>query len=232
MKQKIFGVTVAKLTASFGQTIYMVGLSLFFGAILGILLALVLVLCRKGGLKENRIVYGIVSTFVNIVRSVPFVILIVTIMPLTRAIMGTTIGSTAALVPLIFYISPYMARLVENSLLEVSDGIIEAARAMGATTFQTVWNFLLPEALGSIVLALTTGTIGLLGASAMAYAEVREQSTLVLVGGGGIGDLALTYGYQKFNTPLMIFTVVILIIVVQLLQALGNGLSRRLREHN
>ena len=127
MKQKIFGVPVAKLTASFGQTIYMVGLSLFFGAILGILLALVLVLCRKGGLKENRIVYGIVSTFVNIVRSVPFVILIVTIMPLTRAIMGTTIGSTAALVPLIFYISPYMARLVENSLLEVSDGIIEAA---------------------------------------------------------------------------------------------------------
>lgn len=165
MKQKIFGVTVAKLTASFGQTIYMVGLSLFFGAILGILLALV---------------------------------------------------------PLIFYISPYMARLVENSLLEVSDGIIEAARAMGATTFQTVWNFLLPEALGSIVLALTTGTIGLLGASAMAG----------YVGGGGIGDLALTYGYQKFNTPLMIFTVVILIIVVQLLQALGNGLSRRLREHN
>ena len=218
MKQKIFGVTVAKLTASFGQTIYMVGLSLFFGAILGILLALVLVLCRKGGLKENRIVYGIVSTFVNIVRSVPFVILIVTIMPLTRAIMGTTIGSTAALVPLIFYISPYMARLVENSLLEVSDGIIEAARA----TFQTVWNFLLPEALGSIVLALTTGTIGLLGASAMAG----------YVGGGGIGDLALTYGYQKFNTPLMIFTVVILIIVVQLLQALGNGLSRCLREHN
>lgn len=221
MKQKIFGVTVAKLTASFGQTIYMVGLSLFFGAILGILLALVLVLCRKGGLKENRIVYGIVSTFVNIVRSVPFVILIVTIMPLTRAIMGTTIGSTAALAPLIFYISPYMARLVENSLLEVSDGIIEAARAMGATTFQTVWNFLLPEALGSIVLALTTGTIGLLGASAMAGYV-----------GGGIGDLALTYGYQKFNTPLMIFTVVILIIVVQLLQALGNGLSRRLREHN
>lgn len=162
------------------------------------------------------------STFVNIVRSVPFVILIVTIMPLTRAIMGTTIGSTAALVPLIFYISPYMARLVENSLLEVSDGIIEAARAMGATTFQTVWNFLLPEALGSIVLALTTGTIGLLGASAMAG----------YVGGGGIGDLALTYGYQKFNTPLMIFTVVILIIVVQLLQALGNGLSRCLREHN
>lgn len=150
MKQKIFGVTVAKLTASFGQTIYMVGLSLFFGAILGILLALVLVLCRKGGLKENRIVYGIVSTFVNIVRSVPFVILIVTIMP------------------------------------------------------------------------LTTGTIGLLGASAMAG----------YVGGGGIGDLALTYGYQKFNTPLMIFTVVILIIVVQLLQALGNGLSRCLREHN
>ena len=112
--------------------------------------------------------------------------------------------------------------LINENSQAAKNGIIEAARAMGATTFQTVWNFLLPEALGSIVLALTTGTIGLLGASAMAG----------YVGGGGIGDLALTYGYQKFNTPLMIFTVVILIIVVQLLQALGNGLSRCLREHN
>lgn len=221
MKQEFLGVTVERLLTSFGQTVYMVGLSLIFGAVLGTALALALVLTRPGGLKANHIVYSVISAFVNIVRSVPFVILIVAIMPFTRALVGTTIGSTAALVPLVFYISPYMARLVENSLLEVDSGIIEASRAMGATTFQVVWYFLLPEALGSIVLALTTGTIGLLGASAMAG----------YVGGGGVGDLALTYGYQKFNTPLMLFTVVILVLAVQFLQAVGNRLSRRLREH-
>ena len=222
MKQKLFGVTLEKLLNSLGQTVYMVGIALFLGSLLGLAIALVLVLCRRGGLKENRIIYTIVSAFVNVVRSVPFVILLVTIMPLTRAVVGTTIGSTAALVPLIFYISPYLARLIENSLLEVDAGMIEASRAMGATPFQAVRYFLLPEALGSIALALTTGAIGLLGATAMAG----------YVGGGGIGDLALTYGYQKFNTPLMLFTVCILIFVVQILQALGNRISRRLRERN
>ncbi|MFR4352318.1 MAG: methionine ABC transporter permease [Roseburia sp.] len=221
MKTNFLGVTLEKLMTSFAQTVYMVGLALFLGAILGTAIALVLVLCRKGGLKENTSVYAVISTFVNIVRSVPFVILLVTIMPLTRAIVGTTIGSTAALVPLVFYISPYMARLIENSLLEVDNGIIEAARAMGATTIQVIWYFLMPEALGSIALALTTGTIGLLGATAMAG----------YVGGGGVGDLALTYGYEKMNTPLMIFTVVILIVLVHLLQLIGNTISRKLREH-
>ena len=157
----------------------------------------------------------------NIVRSVPFVILLVTIMPLTRAIMGTTIGSTAALVPLVIYISPYLARLLENSLLEVSPGILEAGQAMGGSVLQIIRYFLLPEALGSMVLALTTGAIGLLGASAMAG----------YVGGGGVGDLALTYGYEKMNTPLMVLTVIILVVLVQLLQLAGNTLSRRLREH-
>ena len=117
-------------------------------------------------------------------------ILLVAIMPLTRVIVGTTIGSTASLVPLVIYISPYLARLMENSLLEINPGILEAAEAMGASTWQTIRYFLLPETLGSIVLALTTGTIGLLGASAMAG----------YVGGGGVGDLALTYGYQRMNT--------------------------------
>ena len=136
MKQKLFGVTLEKLLNSLGQTVYMVGIALFLGSLLGLAIALVLVLCRRGGLKENRIIYTIVSVFVNVVRSVPFVILLVTIMPLTRAVVGTTIGSTAALVPLIFYISPYMARLIENSLLEVDAGMIEASRAMGATPFR------------------------------------------------------------------------------------------------
>lgn len=131
---------------------------------------------------ENKVLHSIVSLYINVVRSVPFIILLVTIMPLTRAILGTTIGSTAALVPLVVYISPYLARLIENSLLEVSPGILEAAQAMGATTWQIIRCFLMPEALGSMVLALTTGTVGLLGASAMAG----------YCGGGGVGDLALT----------------------------------------
>ena len=213
MEQEYFGVSLEKLLTSGGQTLYMVAWSLIIGTIIGIILALILVLCRKGGLIENLILYNIVSIYINIVRSIPFVILLVAIMPLTRAIVGTTIGSTASLVPLVIYISPYLARLMENSLLEINPGILEAAEA--------IRYFLLPETLGSIVLALTTGTIGLLGASAMAG----------YVGGGGVGDLALTYGYQRMNTPLMIFTVVVLVIFVQILQLAGNTISRKLRQH-
>ena len=218
MEQEYFGVSLEKLLTSGGQTLYMVAWSLIIGTIIGIILALILVLCRKGGLIENLILYNIVSIYINIARSIPFVILLVAIMPLTRAIVGTTIGSTASLV---IYISPYLARLMENSLLEINPGILEAAEAMGASTWQTIRYFLLPETLGSIVLALTTGTIGLLGASAMAG----------YVGGGGVGDLALTYGYQRMNTPLMIFTVVVLVVFVQILQLAGNTISRKLRQH-
>lgn len=221
MKTKIFKVTVERLLLNGGQTLYMVGWSLLVGTIIGMILALILVLCRKGGLAENRPLYWIVSAYINVVRSIPFIILLVTIMPITRAIVGTTIGSTAALVPLVVYISPYLARLMENSLLEINPGILEAAEAMGATTWQVIRYFLVPETLGSMVLALTTGTIGLLGASAMAG----------YVGGGGVGDLALTYGYEKMNTPLMILTVVILVVLVQLLQILGNTISGKLRQH-
>jgi len=222
MDQQYFGVSLEKLLTSGGQTLYMVAWSLIIGTIIGIILALILVLCRKGGLAENRILYNIVSIYINIVRSIPFVILLVAIMPLTRTIVGTTIGSTASLVPLVIYISPYLARLMENSLLEINPGILEAAEAMGATTWQNIRYFLLPETLGSIALPpLTTGTIGLLGASAMAG----------YVGGGGVGDLALTYGYQRMNTPLMIFTVVVLVIFVQILQFAGNTISRKLRQH-
>lgn len=162
-----------------------------------------------------------VSLYINVIRSVPFIILLVTIMPITRDIVGTTIGSTAALVPLVIYINPNLARLIENSLLEISPGILETAQDMGATNWQIVRYFLIPETLGSIILALTTGTVGLLGASVMAC----------YCGGGGVGDLALTHGYEKMNTPLMIFTVIILVILVQFLQMAGNTISRHLREH-
>lgn len=224
LNSKIFGIKWSRLILNCNQTLYMVGWALLIGTLVGLVLALILVLTRKGGIIQNkaaRVIYMIVNVYVNIVRSVPFVILLVTIMPLTRAIMGTTIGSTAALVPLVLYISPYLARLIENSLLECSGGIIEAAQAMGANVWQIIRFFLVPETLGSIVLALTTGAIGLLGASAMAG----------YVGGGGIGDLSLTYGYEKMNTPLMILTVVILVVFVQLIQLLGNMISRKLRAH-
>ena len=217
----VFGIKWPKLMESLGQTVYMLGWGLLIGAAIGLVLALVLVLCRKGGLMQNRVLYNIINIYVNIVRSMPFIITLVFVFPLTRVIVGKTYGSTAMLVPLVIYISPYMARLIENSLLEVSPGIIEAAEAMGATVFQIIWRFMLPEALSSIVLALTTGTVGLLGATAMAgYA-----------GGGGVGDLALTYGYQRYNLPLLILTIVILVVFVQLLQLLGNRISGKLREH-
>lgn len=207
----IFGISAAKIWLSVGQTIYMVGLSLIFGLILAFPLAITLFVTRPNGIKQNLIVYKITGSIINIIRSVPFIILIVYIMPLTKAIVGTRVGSTAALVPLTAYIAPYLARLIETALLDVDQGIIEAAQAMGANTFQTIFKFVLPESKGGIILGLTTGTVGLLGATAMAGA----------VGGGGVGDLALTYGYQRFNTPLMTSTVIILIIFVQIIQAAG-----------
>ena len=208
-----------KLVESANQTIYMIGWSLFFGMLLAIPLGLVMTLCRKGGLRENLIVFWIINGIVNIVRSVPFVILLVFIAPVTKIVVGTRIGTTTAIVPLVLYIAPYLARLIEASLLEVKSSVLEAAQAMGASTLQIIWYFLLPEAKASLILALTTGTIGLLGATAMAGT----------IGGGGVGDLALTYGYQRFNTPLMFATVVILVVIVQLIQAIGNYLSHRFR---
>lgn len=208
-----------KLVESANQTIYMIGWSLFFGMLLAIPLGLAMTLCRKGGLKENLVVFWIINGIVNIVRSVPFVILLVFIAPVTKIVVGTRIGTTAAIVPLVLYIAPYLARLIEASLLEVKSSVLEAAQAMGASTLQIIWYFLSPEAKASLILALTTGTIGLLGATAMAGT----------IGGGGVGDLALTYGYQRFNTPLMFATVVILIVIVQLIQAIGNYLSLKFR---
>ena len=220
MDNILFGVTVEKLVLAGAQTIYMLGWGILFGAILGIGFALLLTMTRPGGLTQNPVLYGVSNVIINIVRSVPFIILLVAIIPFTRLVIGTSVGSKAALVPLIIYIAPFIARLVESSLLDVSPGVIEAAQAMGASNFQVVRHFLLPEAYGSIVLALTTSLIGLLGASAMAGYG----------GGGGVGDLALTYGRERFNTPLMIFTVVILVIFVQIVQAAGNRLAHRLRE--
>lgn len=207
------------ILAALWETLYMVSASLLFGALIGIPLGILLVLTRKGHILENRVVFSILNPIVNIFRSIPFIILLVAIIPFTRFVVGTTIGTTAAIVPLVLHIGPYMARLVENSLLEVNEGIIEAAQAMGASKAQIVFRFLIPEAFPSLILSLTTVTIGLIGATAMAGA----------IGGGGLGDLAITYGYQRFSTITIVVTVVLLIIIVQGIQSLGNVIERKIR---
>ncbi len=217
---KMLGISQDQLVLCANQTLYMVFVSLFLGSLIGIFLAFVLVLSRKNGLKENRFVFSVTSYFINILRSIPFVILLVFILPVTKAIVGTRIGTTAALVPLTTFISPYLARLFENSLLEVNPGIIEVAKSMGASTFEIIWHFWLPEAKGSLILATTIGAISLLGATAMAG----------VIGAGGVGDLALTYGYERMNSTLMLFTVIVLVIFVQIIQSVGNYLASRARK--
>lgn len=202
-----------------GETLYMLGISLFFGSILGILLGIAVVVTRPAGVLPNAAVSFVLNAFINIVRSLPFIILLVAILPFTRLVVGTSIGVNGALVPLILMVAPYIGRLVENSLLEVPEGIVEAAKSMGATPVQIFVRFLLPEARGSLVLALTTATIGLLDATAMAGT----------VGAGGIGDLAISYGYQRFDGITMLVTVVTLVVIVQLIQLFGTRLARKLR---
>ncbi|WHY16715.1 methionine ABC transporter permease [Peribacillus frigoritolerans] len=212
-------ITAEQLLTAFGDTLYMVAISLVFSGLIGLPLGILLVITRKGHILENKWVFNVLNPIINVLRSVPFIILLVAVIPLTRMIVGSAIGMNAAIVPLIFYAAPYIARLVENSLLEVDKGIIEAAQAMGATTWQIIYRFLIPEGLSSLILTFTTATIGLVGSTAMAGA----------VGAGGVGDLALAYGYQRFDTMTMIVTVAALVIIVQLLQSTGNFVSRKIR---
>ncbi len=221
MNEQFLGmeITLEQLLIGFSDTLYMVFFSLLFAAVIGLPLGILLVITRKGHILENKWVFNILNPIINILRSVPFIILLVALIPFTRLVVGSAIGTNAAIVPLVFYAGPYIARLVENSLLEVDKGIIEAAQSMGATEWQIIFRFLIPEGLSSLVLTFTTATIGLVGASAMAGA----------VGAGGVGDLALTYGYQRFDTNTMIVTVAALVIIVQLLQSIGNTLARKIR---
>ena len=215
------GIPYSRIVLAAEQTIYMVSVSLAIGTVIAMIMAMTLVLTNDNGILKNKYVYAVLNTIINIIRSIPFIILMVFILPLTKEIVGTRVGTTAALVPLVIFIAPYLTRLFENSILEVDKGIVEAAQAMGASYFEIVWYFLLPEAYGSLILSVTTGTMGLIGATAMAGA----------IGAGGVGDLALTYGYERLNFPLMLFTVIVLIIFVQIIQSFGNYFSSKLRNH-
>lgn len=212
-------VTFEQFLQAMIDTFYMIGYSLLIGSLIGVPLGILLVITRPKGIIESRLIFQIINPIINIARSLPFIILLVAIIPFTRFVVNTSIGTAAAIVPLTIYIIPFIARLVENSILEVDEGIIEAAESMGATPLQTIWYFLIPEALGSLILSLTTAMISLLSASAMAGA----------VGGGGIGDLAISYGYERFDSFIMLVTVIVLIIIVQLMQSVGNWLAAKVR---
>lgn len=208
------------LAKALGETIYMVVVSMIIASLIGVPLGVLLYSTEKGGILESRKLNKIIGGIVNAVRSVPFIILMVAIIPFTRLIVGSAIGTTAAMVPLVIASVPFIGRQVETSLKEVPYGLIEAALSMGATPFQIISRVLLPESMPSIVAQLTTVVIALVGESAMAGA----------IGGGGLGDLAIRYGYQRFRPEIMIATVIILIILVQLAQFLGTRLSERLRK--
>lgn len=206
------------LTKALGETVYMVVVSMVIATIIGVPLGVLLHTTSKGQILESLAINRIVGAIVNAVRSIPFIILLVAIIPFTRLLVGSAIGTTAAMVPLVIAAIPFIGRQVETSLKEVPFGLVEAAQSMGATPAQIIWKVLLPESMSSIVAQLTTVIISLVGESAMAGA----------VGGGGLGDLAIRYGYQRFRPEIMLATVVILIVLVQLVQFVGNTLAKRL----
>ncbi len=202
------------------ETCYMVAASTVLATLVGMPLGIILTVSSKGHILENKSINAILGAIVNATRSTPFIILMVAIIPLTRMIVGSSIGTTAAIVPLTISAAPFIARIIESSLLEIDPGVIEASQSMGASPMQIINKVLLPEAMHSIVLGVTLAIISLIGYSAMAGA----------LGGGGLGDLAIRYGYQRVRMDIMIATVVILIAQVQIVQSLGNYISSKLNK--
>ncbi|MGM7384710.1 methionine ABC transporter permease [Acinetobacter baumannii] len=208
--------SIDQFVTALQETFHMVFFELLFGGIWGFIQGIILLVTRPEGILPNKFIYHLLNPIVNALRSLPFIILLIAVIPLTKLLVGTSIGTWAAIVPLTIYVGPYMGRLIETSLLEVNEGIIESAQAMGATPWQIISRFILPEARSSLILNLTTATISLIGATAMAGA----------VGAGGIGDLAISYGYQRFDTSVVILTVIVLLLLVQIVQMLGNWLAK------
>lgn len=206
------------LSVAIGETLLMVIPSTILAVIIGFIPAIILTVTDQGGLKPNKAVYKSLDFIVNTLRSFPFIILMVVIIPFTRLIMGTSIGSLATIVPLTIAAAPFVSRVVESALKEVDPGVIEAAKSFGSTNKQIIFKVMLKEAVPSIVSGITLTLISIIGYSAMAGT----------IGGGGLGALAVRYGYQRFQTDVMIVTVIVLIIIVQLLQSLGNYLYNKL----
>lgn len=200
------------------ETLYMTLVSTFFGYLFGLPMGVLLCITDKDGLKPNRVIYKILDVIANIVRSIPFLILLILLIPFTRIILGKSYGSTATIVPLVAAAIPFIARMVESSLKEVDAGVVEAARAMGAGTFRIIVKVLLVEGRTSIITGATIAIGTILGYSAMAGA----------VGGGGLGDIAVRYGYYRYQTDIMIVTVVLLVLTVQIFQSVGMFIAKHL----
>ena len=216
MSQQIINLLIQGL----GETLQMTVISTIVSMIVGIPLGVILVITGKGHIMENKAVNATLGSVVNALRSIPFIILMVAIIPLTRIIAGSSIGTTAACVPLTIAAITFLARLVETSIREINSGVIEAAQAMGASPMQIIRKVLLPEALPTIIDNITVLVVNLISYSAMAGA----------IGGGGLGDIAIRYGYQRFQGDVMLATIVILIVLVQLIQSCGDFLSRKVNK--
>ena len=209
--------TVEMLLVGVWDTLYMTVVATFFSYVFGMIMGVVLVVCRRDGIRPNALVYNVLDVVVNLTRSFPFLILMIAVIPFTRFLVGTTIGNNATVVPLVLAAAPFVARLVESSLLEVDHGVVEAAQSMGASTWQIIVKVLLPEARPSLINGSAVSAITILGYSAISGA----------VGGGGLGKLAIMYGYNRYQTDIMVITVVLLIIIVQAFQSFGNWATRR-----
>lgn len=199
------------------DTLYMTIASTVLSYVFGMIMGVLLVICRKDGIAPRPVLYACLDVVVNLTRSFPFLILMIAVIPVTRFIVGTTIGNNATVVPLVIAAAPFVARLIEASLLEVDNGVVEAAQSMGASTWQIITKVLLPEALPSLLTGSAVAAITILGYSAMSGA----------VGGGGLGKLAIMYGYNRYQTDVMFATIILLIIIVQLFQMLGNWATKR-----
>lgn len=203
------------LIKGIGETLYMTLASTLFGYILGLPIGIALTVTDEDGIRPNKAVYKVLDIIVNILRSVPFLILLIVLIPFTKLIVGKSYGSTATIVPLTIAAAPFIARMVESSLKEVDAGVIEAAKSMGAGTFDIIWKVLLVEARTSLLVGVTIAIGTILGYSAMAG----------VIGGGGLGDIAIRYGYYRYETEIMMVTVVLLVILVQILQTIGMRMS-------
>ena len=208
------------LIQGFLETVQMTVISTVVAVLLGVPLGVILVITSRGHIMQNEAVNKVLGAIVNATRSIPFIILMVAIIPFTRLVAGTSIGTTAACVPLTLAAIPFLARLVETAIKEVNGGVIEAAQSMGATPLQIIWKVLLPEALPTLIDNITVLIVNLISYSAMAGA----------IGGGGLGDIAIRYGYQRFQGDVMLATIVILIVLVQVIQSLGDYLSRKINK--
>lgn len=200
------------------DTLYMTLAATLFGYILGLPMGITLAVTDKNGIKPNPVIYKILDVIANIIRSIPFLILLILIIPFTRFLVGKSYGSTATIVPLTIAAAPFIARMIESSLNEVDKGVVEAAQSMGAGTFTIIWKVLLVEARTSILVGATIATGTILGYSAMAGS----------VGGGGLGDIAIRYGYYRYQTDIMFTTVILLVLLVQIFQTIGMTLSNKL----